>query len=156
MAGAMACSHGRLEQGLFTKSETSYRIGDVPQGWKLISFRGNDLAFQPDDATHLIAVNSTCRDYEDAPLPVLTRQLLMGFTERKLIKQETRVLDSREALSSHYEAKMDGVPIELLLVVMKKNGCAFDFTYLSPPERFEEKRASFEALLNSFTTEVRR
>jgi len=156
MAGAMACSHGRLEQGLFTKSEISYRIGDVPKGWRLINFHENDIVYQAEDSPHLMAVNSTCRDYEDAPLPVLTRHLLMGFTERKLIEQETRSLDSREALFSHYEAKMDGVPIEFLLVVMKKNGCAFDFTYISPLGRFEEKRATFEALLNSFTTEVRR
>jgi hypothetical protein len=77
----------------------------------------------------------------------------MGFTERSLIEQETRELDGRESLRSHYRAKLDGVPVELLLVVTKKNGCVYDFTYISPVARYSEKLADFEGLLQNFHTE---
>src|SRR5215470_12005757 len=110
-AATAACGHvGALEKGLFTKSDVHYWIGDVPPHWKLFNLRGNDLAYQSEDSEHWMAVNSTCRDYEDAPLPVLTRHLLMGFTERRLIEEKTRTLDGREALDSRYVAKLNGVP----------------------------------------------
>ena len=84
----------------------------------------------------------------------MTQHLLMGFTDRHLIKQEAEMLDGREALRSHYTARIDGVPVELLLVVMKKNGCIYDFTYVSPVGRFEEKLPDFERLLEGFKVEA--
>jgi hypothetical protein len=151
---ATGCRHGELRAGAFTKSDVRYRIGELPPGWKQTSLRDNDLAWIANDSGHTIALNSTCDEYRDAPLPALTQHLLMGFTERQLIKQETVPLDGREALRSHYQAKLDGVPIELLLVVMKKNGCIYDFTYLSPVGRFVEKLADFEQFLQGFKTEA--
>jgi hypothetical protein len=148
------CQHGELRNGVFTKSSVRYRIGDLPAGWKWVSLRDNDNAWVLNGTEQSIAVNSTCEDYQDAPLPVLTQHLLMGFTDRQLIRQETAMLDGREALRSHYRAKLDGVPVELLLVVVKKNGCIYDFTYLSPVGRFEEKLPDFERLLQGFKAEA--
>jgi hypothetical protein len=152
----VACGHpGAYSGGLYTKRGVQYYVGGVPPGWQLKSFRGNDIAYVAEDSPHLIALNATCEDYEDAPLKVLTQQLLMGFTERKLIKEELRPLQDREALFSHYLAKMDGVPRELMFVVLKKDGCVYDFMYISPPGRFEEKLATFEEILKRFRTEPR-
>lgn len=115
--------------------------------------RENDLAFMAKDSTHSMAINSTCEGHEDAPLAVLTQHLLMGFTDRTRVSQELRPMDGRESLQSHYQARLDGVPIELLLVVMKKDGCVYDLTYLAPKGRFDEKLDSFERLLQQFRTE---
>lgn len=152
----VACGHpGAYSGGFYTKRGVQYYVGGVPPGWQLKSFRGNDIAYVAEDSPHLIALNASCEDYEDAPLKVLTQQLLMGFTERKLIKEELRPLQGREALFSHYLAKMDGVPRELMFVVLKKDGCVYDFMYISPPGRFEEKLATFEEILKRFKTEPR-
>ncbi len=151
-----ACAHqGAYNGGFYTKRGVQYYVGGVPPGWRLQSFRGNDIAYVAEDSEHLIAINASCEDYEDAPLKVLTQQLLMGFTERKLIKEELRMLQDREALYSHYLAKMEGVPRELLFVVLKKDGCVYDFMYISPPDRFDEKLPTFEEILKRFRTEPR-
>ena len=151
---AIGCHHGQLRGGLFSKSNVRYRIGELPAGWKPVSLSDNDLAWISNGTDHSIAVNSTCEGYDDVPLQALTQHLLMGFTDRHLIKQEAEMLDGREALRSHYTARMDGVPVELLLVVMKKNGCIYDFTYVSPVGRFEEKLPDFERLLEGFKAEA--
>ncbi len=151
---ATGCRHGELRGNVFTKSDVRYRIGELPPAWQPASLNDNDLVWLAKDTGHWIALNSTCDSYQDAPLPVLTQHLLMGFTERQLIKQETVPLDGREALRSQYQAKLDGVPIELLLVVMKKNRCIYDFTYVSPAGRFAEKLADFEQFLRGFKTEA--
>lgn len=150
---AGGCRHAELRNGVFTKPKVRYRIGQLPPPWTPVSLRENDLAWTSGLDGHSIAVNSTCQGYEDAPLPVLTRHLLVGFTDRELIGQETMVLDEREALRSRYRAKLDGVPIELLVLVMKKNGCVYDFTYVSPVGRFDERVADFERLLEQFKSE---
>ncbi len=150
---AGGCRHAELRDGVFSKSHVRYRIGQLPAGWRRASLRENDLAWIFDTTGHSIAVNSTCQGYEDAPLPVLTQHLLMGFTDRHSMGQQDFTLDGREALRSHYRARMDGVPVELLLVVMKKNNCIYDFTYVSPDGRFEEKLPDFERVLQGFKTE---
>jgi hypothetical protein len=147
------CRHGEYKAGVFSKSNVRYRIGEVPPGWKLIGLKENDLAYESADGAHWMAVNSTCEGHGDAPLEVLTRQLLAGFSDRELIGQEIQPLDGRDSLRSHYRAKLDGVPVELMLVVTKKDGCVYDFTYVSPVGRYPERLGDFERLLQNFHTE---
>lgn len=153
LALASGCSHAELRDGVFNKPNVRYRIGELPAPWRRLSLRENDIAWTLPGDAHSIAVNSTCQGHEDAPLPVLTRHLLVGFTDQQLVEQQTTTLDGREALRSRYRAKLDGVPIELLVVVLKKNGCVYDFTYVSALGRFEERAADFERLIQQFKSE---
>jgi hypothetical protein len=148
-----ACRHGALrEGGVFEKDEVSYKLGPLPQSFEQVRLHGVDVAFTSKRSPHVIAVNSTCEDHGDPPLGVLTRHLLMGFTDRQLVSEEERMLDGRAVLRSHYVARLDGVPEELLLLVMKKNTCVFDFSYLSPQGRLNELLGEFEALVAGFHT----
>ena len=152
--GLAGCRTG-LSNGVIDKDDTRYFVGGVPAGWAPQRFSDNDVFFGKQDG-HSIAVNATCRDYGDASLEVLTRHLVEGFTGVETLARKTAPLDGRDALFTHYRARLDGVPIEMQLVVMKKDGCVYDFTYLSPPGRFEDDRAVFDALLARFHTEARR
>jgi len=51
---------------------------------------------------------------------------------------------------SHYDAKLDGVEVELMVAVLKKDDCVYDFSYISPKGRFDEGEADFDKLLGSF------
>jgi hypothetical protein len=151
------CRSGGFHDGVFTKPGVRYALPALDDGWKPVSVDDGDLAWlsatpgQP--LPHTIAVDSTCAASEDAPLDVLTNHLLMGFTERQRLNEALEQLDGREALHSRYDAKLDGVPVELEMVVMKKDGCVYDFVYTSPPGRGDEKRAAFRKLLIGFKTE---
>ncbi|MHB8873908.1 MAG: hypothetical protein ACYC8T_09515 [Myxococcaceae bacterium] len=151
LAPGLAACHGGLREGVFTKEGVRYEVGAKPAQWRQLELEDNDLAFVADSG-HSIAVNSTCRNHGDPSLEVLTQHLIMGFTDRTRVAQEPGSIDGRASLGSHYTARLDGVPIELMLVVMKKDGCIYDFTYLSPQGRFEEKRPAFESLLSRFKT----
>ena len=155
-AAPSACRHGSLEGGFYVKSETRYYVGPPPGGFRRVDFQENDLAYASDDGQRLIAANATCKEYEDAPLKVLLRHLLMGFTEAQTLDQQTKMLDGREALFSHSKAKLDGIPRELSLVVMRKDGCIYDFTLISPVGQLDRGKAAFDRLLSQFTTEARR
>jgi hypothetical protein len=142
-----------FENSVFSKPQVSYRIGELPNHWERVFLEGNDLAFAETDTGRAISINSTCEGHDDPPLPVLTRHLLMGFTEREELSQALIPLDGREALRSRHTAKLDGVPVELEFVVLKKDGCVFDFTYVAPPGQAEARRADFEALIAGFHAE---
>jgi hypothetical protein len=148
---AGGCRSGGFHDGVFSKPGVRYVLSAPDDGWKPLSVDDGDVAWM--SPPHTIAVDSTCSRTEDAPLQVLTNHLLMGFTERQRLTEALEQLDGREALHSRYDAKLDGVPVELELVVMKKDGCVYDFVYTSPPGRGEEKRQVFQKLLSAFKTE---
>ncbi|MET0406219.1 MAG: hypothetical protein ABW123_27620 [Cystobacter sp.] len=154
LLGALGCHRGtRFENHVFSKSGVSYRVGTLPAAWSRVNLSGNDLAWYTEDTGHALSVNSTCREHDDASLEVLTRHLLEGFTERQPLTQGAQVVDEREALRSHYQAKLDGVPVDLLLVVLKKDRCVFDFTYVAPLGRFHEHVTDLDTLVGGFHAE---
>ena len=106
-----------------------YRVGALPDGWRMVHQEGASVGFFSEAAGAIIEANATCRDDADAaPLGALTRQLLIGYTERAIESQKTVPLDAREALRTRVTAKLDGVPMTLDLYVMKRDGCIFDLS----------------------------
>lgn len=153
LLAATGCRRVRFEDSVLSKKQVDYRIGELPDYWRRVFVEGNDLAFSEGDTGRALSVNSTCEGHEDPPLPVLTRHLLMGFTERQEVSQQLIPLDGREALRSRHTAKLDGVPVELELVVLKKDGCVYDFTYVAPPGQAEPRMKDFDQLIAGFHAE---
>jgi hypothetical protein len=144
-----------LVNGVFRKDGMVYRLTPPSRDrWRAIDFNDNDLAFVAVDSPHMLAANSSCRQMEEASLETLTTHLLFGMTAQELVQRSVRVLDGRDALYSTYRAKLDGVLVDLEVVVVKKNSCVHDFTLVSPPGRLEEKQGDFEQLVSSFAQEA--
>lgn len=150
------CRSVNLRDGVVSTPNTRYRIGPVPAEWHQVNLKDSDFSWVTSPPAYAFWVNSTCMEYEDVPLVALNRQLLIGFTEVQKVEQKTQTLDGREALFSHYLAKMDGVQRELELVVVKKDGCIYDFAYISPVGGYTTRLGQFEALVGGFATEPRR
>lgn len=149
---AAACSsHGRLRGETFEKGNLRYHVVKPDAAhWQQAKVSGNDLSFISREGGFLLALNSTCKGHEDAPLEALTQHLLIGFTEREKLKSERLPVDGREGLLSRYIAKMDGVARELDLFVFKKDGCVFDLSYIAPMGRGEVWRSEFEQMVAEF------
>ena len=146
-----ACSAG-LHKDYFQKEDVRYHVTPPdPQAWKPVQFADNDLAWVADHG-QLIAMNSTCRNFEDAPLDVLTNHLMMGFTNRLQVDRKGFTMDGRDAMESIYTARLDGVPVDITVTVLKKDDCVYDFTYVAPLGMGAEHLATYERLLDGFTT----
>jgi hypothetical protein len=140
------CAHDAvLEDGVLRKGALAVQFGPVPTKWRPVPIAGADVAFRDDprEGSTLVDVRCDERDH-DAPLGVLTEHLIMGTTERQVTSQETLPFDHREALHTLMRAKLDGVPMQYDIYVMKKDGCVFDLVYVAPPERFGEGAEDFE------------
>lgn len=153
--GLSACAGG-LHGELFTKPGVAYRVSPPPEAtWKRVGFSDNDLAWAAKASPHVLAMNAVCQGHDDAPLEVLTRHLLFGFTERQQASEARQTIDGREALHTVWSAKLDGVPMEIELVVLKKDGCVHDFTYVSPPGERGAHQQAFDALVAGFRQQER-
>lgn len=150
-----ACGSTGLEGQVFRGADTTYRVGHLGSRWQRVDVKGqNDIAFAERDLAAIIQLNSSCDSSLDIPLEALTRHLLIGFTERRIHSQERVPMAAREALRTHADAKLDGVPRELLFHVLKKDGCVYDFALVAPPgEAFARARDDYEAFVGGFATE---
>ena len=141
-----------LVAGMYTREGLSYRVVEPSSGWRRVGFADNDLAWVSSQG-HVIAINATCTGHEDPQLDVLTNHLVIGFTDREWVSRKKFQLDGREAMRSLVRAKLDGVGRSLDLVVLKKNGCVHDFSYVSPEGLEAEHQAEFDALVAGFRQE---
>jgi hypothetical protein len=116
--------------------QVCYVVGSLPPSWRLVQQHSGEVGFFSDDAGAVIQSNVSCSAQEEAaPLAALTNQLLIGYTERRVRAQTLVALDRREALHSLVDVKLDGVPMQLELYVLKRNGCVFDLSYAVPVGR---------------------
>jgi hypothetical protein len=155
LLSCLACARGgRLEGQVYRGPDATYRIGELGPEWRRLGVGGhNDVAFEQPRLAAIIQVNASCNAGLDVPLEALTRHLLIGFTERELRSQERVPLASREALRTHAVAKLDGVPREMLLHVLKKDGCVYDLSLVAPPgDRFARAQGDYEASVAAFAT----
>ena len=147
------CRSVSLRDGVVSTPDTRYRVGPVPADWHQVNLKDSDFSWVTSPPAYAFWVNSTCKEYQDVPLVALNRQLLIGFTDVHKVEQRMQMLDWREALFSHYRAKMDGVERELDLVVLKKDGCIYDFAYVAPMGDYAVRHGEFQALVGGFATE---
>lgn len=152
----LGCGARGLRDDVYRDDEARYRIGPLGSGWTPLDVeRQNDLAFRHRDLGAIVQVNATCDPGNDVPLAALTNHLLIGFTQRDIRAQELVPMDGREALRTHVVASLDGVARELLLYVLKKDDCVYDFALIAPPgTAFSRARMDFERFVGGFTTEV--
>jgi hypothetical protein len=131
MAG-LACSTTHFDGRVFRKGDVAFRLEHLPPRWRPIEINDTALAFRDDDNAATVAINGRCgKDAEDVPLKSLTLHLFLQFTDRQLDDQELLSLDGREALRTEMTAKLDGVQKYFHVVVLKKDGCVYDFLQIA-------------------------
>lgn len=146
LAACAACGHAdAFDNGVLHKGDLTVHVGPVPATWRRVSLEGADLAYRDDAraASAMFDVRCARRD-GDAPLSALTAQLIMGTTQRDFVSQETLPLDEREAMHTTLRAKLDGVPLQYDIFVMKKDGCVYDLVYVAEPDQYAAGAADFE------------
>lgn len=149
---ALACGCGAAFDGTtYRRGGVAFRVGERPASWRPIHAEGTGLAFRDDEANATIAVSGRCgKDAEDVPLPSLTQHLFLMFTEREILQEELVPFDGREALHTVMRAKLDGVPKQFDVWVLKKDGCVYDLYFIAQPDRFDAGVPAFRKFVTGF------
>jgi hypothetical protein len=144
-----ACGGAGFQDGVYSDANTRYRVGALPPPWQAVSAEGNDVAFYR-AGMGTIAVNSTCTEYDDVPLSALVNHLLFDTTERRVLVEETVTLVGRGARHLILNLELDGVPLQLELYVLRKNGCVFDLSHVRARTTDAVARETFVAFVQNF------
>jgi hypothetical protein len=126
-----------------------YRVGGLQGNWQKFTVDGSDVTFKHKDGGTIFA-NRMCKGVDDVPLDVLTNHLFFDMRIDREISREEITLAGRAALRTHVIAELDGVPVELDLVVLKKDGCTYDMALVADREAFERRQPDFEKFLAGF------
>jgi hypothetical protein len=146
------CSASSFDGHVYKHGELSFRVGPIPPGWRSVDVDGALLAFRDDAAAATVALNGRCGlDGDDVPLEALTHHLFINFTDRKLVRQAPFELAGRAALKSELDATLDGVVMHYVVVVLKKDGCVYDFMLVTPPATTANS-AGFDRFVAGFET----
>jgi hypothetical protein len=150
---AGGCGGSQFDGRVYQGDNLSFRLGTVPKEWRKVDAEGALLVFRDDSSLASVAVNGRCgKDGDDVPLVSLTHHLFLQFTDRDVKSQRAFQLDGREALQTEIDAKLDGVPKHFDVVVLKKNGCVYDFIQVADPPVNAESQQRFLAFVQGFST----
>lgn len=152
LAGCGA-GEARFEGGVYRSGPVAFRVGEVPAGWAAVHVDHASLAYRDEAHRASVLIDGRCHEKDgDVPLLALTDHLIAGTTERAIASQETVPFDAREAMHTRMSAKLDGVPMEYDIFVLKKDACVYDLVYLGEPQVMEEGVAPFERFVGTFHT----
>lgn len=128
-----------------------YQIGELPPSWYRIKLNKAVIAFRNDRLLSTISTDSFCdQAYDDSSLKILTGHLFAGLQDVNVIEENPFLLNDRGALRTLAQAKLDGLPVMLDIVVVKKNWCLFDFYLVSAPDKYAEAAENFEEFYLGF------
>lgn len=102
----------------------------APAGWKSTDRAESDRAYRLPSG-NVVTLTSSCHKNADAPLEVLSRHLLIGARNVEVVERRRIPVDGVEGLFSRVRATFDKARGYLVLFVVAKQDCVFDFSLVS-------------------------
>jgi hypothetical protein len=151
--GVGGCTGAAFNGSVYHGSGYAFRIPPPPASWKRIEVDGQALSFVDETNGTLIAASGRCKvDGEDVPLRSLVQHLFIQFTERDVVSEEVVPFDGREALHTVVIAKLDGIPKQFDVWVLKKDRCVYDLYCIADPADFNDAVGPFREFVQGFAT----
>lgn len=138
--------------GVVYTQRASYAIGPIDELWSVRKDKGSDALFRNEALGAALYVDSTCRNFQDAPLSVLANHLFFGFDEAEVRHQRIHRIDNRDALERLVRARLDGAEVGVAVTVLKKNACVFDIILVAPADAFDDLVPFYREIVGGFRT----
>lgn len=145
---------GYKNQRVVIRAAGSYAVGELSSEWRKLPIKAKAIAFYNDTNKATISTDAFCgKDFEDLALRNLTNNLLAGIEKRKVVIENNLSIDGRGALRTVTSGFVDGVPVQVDTVVLKKNNCTFDFICVTTPGSYSQVSTDFEKFFSGFQYE---
>jgi hypothetical protein len=127
------------------------KLASLP-GWEPVR-AGDAAAAYHHEGGGTIAASSTCGPADDVPLDVLTNHLLFGVEHKQERSRVPFTLAGRAALRTRLDGTLDGVPVSLDVVVLKKDGCTHDLMLIAPRSASALREPDFDRFVSGWAPE---
>lgn len=150
------CGGAQFDGVEYRDKEVAFRLGPIPVGAVQLQSEDAKVAFQNHQIGATVAVSARCGlDSDDVPLRALVQHLFLQLENQQTIAEKSFILDDRAALEMELSADLDGVRRHFVVVVLKKNGCVYDFLHVDgdgADAPLEQSRADFRLMVKGFRT----
>jgi hypothetical protein len=155
VASVAGCAGPRIVDGVF-RSPKGYQVS-VPAGaWVVARESRADLELVHRTEPIGMAINATCEPGRArASLGVLERHLLSGLRDRAVVSSEDTSLNGHVARHTVVDGQLGehGAPVRVEAYVVRDGRCVYDLLYAAPAASFDDGRAGFQRLVDTFRTE---
>ncbi len=135
----------------YSETPPYYRVGELALGWERLSTRARTISWYNQSYQSSISTDAYCgRSVQDRSLASLGGDLITALDDRKFAQEREFTLAGRSALRQAVTGAVDGVPTQVDLVVVRKDGCVFDFYLVSQGVPLPEALEDFEAFFGGF------
>lgn len=121
-----------------------------PARWQPISLDGAGLAFRAPALDAGMSLRVDCDEPESGPLSAVARHLFFGLVDKETETREVVRVADAGGIRTRLRARLEGRPVTVEGVTVRRGPCLYDFAYVAPPQRFDEGRPDFEAFLRSW------
>jgi hypothetical protein len=136
---------------IFIRHDRWYYVGKLPDGWQDLTTGVRSASWYSADYFSTISTEVLCeRSTGDRPLASVAAEVASAIEDRTVTEEGEFMLDGRGALRQRVSGSVDGVPLIMDVVVVKKNNCAFDFVAIAPPDEMPNISSAFEVFFNGF------
>lgn len=117
--------------------------------YKAIESANSDRAWLSDKTGNTISFASDCSG-ADPSLQQMENESLAALDNLEIKSSEALMFNGREARRSVSTGTVDGVPVQLLLVVFKKNNCNYVLSYGGVAVQFNTETSYFADFISTF------
>lgn len=121
-----------------------------PPPFKEIASANSDKAWISEISGNTVSYLSECGSTHEPSLQQIEGESLSALTGLQQLKVEDLTFNGRAARKSTSKGDLDGVPVQISLLIFKKNGCTFTLSYGGVASRFTDEEGHFNAFLQSF------
>ncbi|MBI2370591.1 MAG: hypothetical protein HYV08_10245 [Deltaproteobacteria bacterium] len=150
-ASLAGCAGARIRDGLYVHPDKGFQVALPTGSWERLPGSDVDLAFRHPSGAAGLLVNATCEGNPPRrPSRLLARHLLIGLTDKVVLRQEEVRLHGVPALYTLARGRYEGQPLEVQAFIIRARGCVYDLVYFVNPNGPPEGSAAFEAVVQSF------
>lgn len=107
-----------------------------------------DGHFVESETGNSISVKSSCFDPADPSLNVLESSAFGGMTVIKVLEKTNKKFSKREALHSKKLVRIDGIPVVVEMLILKKNSCNYLISHVGVQDSFKKTSNDFSEFLD--------
>ena len=126
----------------------SIRVAAPPAPYEKSSSRLIDLGWIHQKTGATISYLSECSETDDVSLQQMQLTALSGIRNLKILEEKEITFEERRAIRSHSAGDVDGVAINIDLLLVKKNGCRYTFTLTGFPQTYSQGLNDFNRFLS--------
>jgi len=130
------------------RRSTSIHLPEPQRPFSKFETTGSEASWKSSASGNIITYLSECVDGYDPSLEALWHEVTQGLRDLKVEFSRDMEFQNRRALTHRFTAEVDGVESMIEILILKKNGCIYNFSYIATPKSFKLEYPQFKSFLS--------